>query len=188
MAIRHRAKVGRPTSYNDKIAEKICSLIAEGNSLRSICKRNEMPDKATIIRWLGVHLEFSDQYAHAREAQADKLFEECLEIADDTSGDFIEKKNDDGSTFWAIDHEHIQRSKLRIDTRKWMAGKLAPKKYGEKVAQEIGGSDGGPIVIVTGVPRAGEAMAGAPTGGTRSRVSSRFPAPGTQSPWHPANR
>jgi len=144
MGVRHCAKVGRPTSYNDKIAEKICSLIAEGNSLRSICKRNEMPDKATVMRWLGVHREFSDQYARAREAQADKLFEECLEIADDTSGDYIKKKNDDGSTFWAVDHEHIQRSKLRIDTRKWMAGKLAPKKYGEKVAQEIIGSGGEP--------------------------------------------
>jgi hypothetical protein len=95
----------------------------------------------------------------AREAQTDKLFEECLEIADDTSGDYIEKKNDDGSTFWAVDHENIQRSKLRIDTCKWMAGKLAPKKYGEKVTQEIGGSGGGPLVIVTGVPRAGEAIA-----------------------------
>jgi len=82
MGVRHCAKVGRPTSYNDKIAEKICSLIAEGNSLRSICKRNEMPDKATVMRWLGVHREFSDQYARARESQADKLFEECLEIAD----------------------------------------------------------------------------------------------------------
>jgi len=48
MAGRHRAKLGRPTSYNDKMAEKICSLIAEGSSLRSICKRNEMPDKATV--------------------------------------------------------------------------------------------------------------------------------------------
>jgi hypothetical protein len=78
MAVRLRAKVGRPTSYNDKVAAEICSLIAEGNSLRSICKRNKMPDKATVIRWLGVHREFSDQYARAREAQADKLFEECL--------------------------------------------------------------------------------------------------------------
>jgi len=154
MAVRHRAKVERPTSYNDKVAEKICSLIADGNSLRSICKRNKMPDKATVIRWLGVHREFSDQYARARVAQADKLFEECLEIADETSVDYIEKKNDDGSTFWAVDHEHIQRSKLRIDTRKWMAGKLAPKKYGEKVTQEIGDSGDGPLVIVTGVPRA----------------------------------
>ena len=84
----------------------------------------------------------TDEYVRGREPQADKLFEECLEIADDTSGDYIEKKNDDGSTFWAVDHEHIQRSKLRIDTRKWMAGKLAPKKYGEKVAQKIIGSGG----------------------------------------------
>jgi len=151
MAVRHRAKVGLPTSYDDKIAGVICSLIAEGNSLRSICKRNKMPDKATVIRWLGIHREFSDQYARAREAKADKLFEECLEIADDTSGDYIEKKNDDGSTFWVVDHEHIQRSKLRIDTRKWMAGKVAPKKYGEKVTQETSGSEGRPILIVTGV-------------------------------------
>jgi len=89
-----------------------------------------MPDKSTVLRWLGdeENLEFRDRYARAREMQADVLFDEVLEIADDTSGDWSE--DDDGRRIF--DHEHVQRSRLRVDARKWAAGKLAPKRYDTK--------------------------------------------------------
>src|SRR5690606_8467561 len=103
---------------------------AEGKSLRSICKEPDMPAASTVFLWLTQHEDFSEQYARAREAQADALFDEILEIADDTSQDFIAKGNPDGSETQVVDHEHIQRSRLRVDARKWMAGKLRPKKYG----------------------------------------------------------
>jgi hypothetical protein len=92
-----------------------------------------MPGKTTVIRWLAKFPEFRDQYARAREVQADALLDECLEIADDASGDFVTRQTDNGPV-QAVDYEHIARSKLRVDTRKWAVARLAPKKYGERVA------------------------------------------------------
>ncbi len=97
-----------------------------------------MPDKATVLRWLAdkKKADFREQYVYAREMQADALFDEALEIADDASGDWTKDK--DGKK--VVDHENIQRSRLRVDTRKWAAGKMAPKKYGDKL--DLGGSIG----------------------------------------------
>ena len=97
------------------------------------------------MAWLdGSRPEFSEQYARAREAQADKLAEEALQIADDGHSDTYV----DGDGNVKTDTEVIQRSKLRVDTRKWLASKMAPKKYGDKVA--IGGADDlGPVQTVT---------------------------------------
>jgi len=75
-----------------------------------------MPNRATVFRWLGANVEFCDQYARARESQADALFDEILGISDNTQED-----------------ADVQRDRLRVDARKWMAGKLRPKAYGEKV-------------------------------------------------------
>lgn len=125
---------GRPTDYNEEIANKICDLISDGQSLRKICERQDMPAKGTVLRWVSVHKEFQDQYAYARELQADVLFDETLDIADQ-----YDPENDTENP------DHIQRARLRIDTRKWIAGKLRPKKYGEKVINEHSGPDGKPI-------------------------------------------
>lgn len=94
-----------------------------------------MPNKATVFRWLANKPEFSDQYARAREAQADCLFDDILAIADDGRNDSY--TDDDGRA--RTDFDVIARSKLRVDARKWMAGKLRPKVYGDKLA--IGGAD-----------------------------------------------
>jgi hypothetical protein len=96
-----------------------------------------------VFRWLGDdrYAKFREQYARAREAQADAIFDEILDIADDGSNDWMERRREDGSVDEVVNHEHIQRSKLRVDARKWMAGKLAPKKYGEKVQLDHGVTD-----------------------------------------------
>jgi hypothetical protein len=87
----------------------------------------------------------------AREAQMDHYAEEILEISDDSSGDYIEKQNGDGTTYKAFDAEHVQRSRLRVDSRKWLMAKLAPKKYGDKV--QVGGDPENPIRQVTRIER-----------------------------------
>jgi hypothetical protein len=95
-----------------------------------------------------LHPEFQDQYAHAREAQADAIFDDILEIADDGRNDWMEKKDSEGENIgWRENGEALRRSALRVDARKWMAGKLRPKKYGDKVVNEHSGPDGGPIPI-----------------------------------------
>ena len=131
-------KKGRPSLYTEALAAKICRRLAEGETLRSVCRDKAMPDKATILRWLAdkKKADFREQYVYAREMQADALFDEALEIADDVSGDWSTDK--DGKK--VLDHENIQRSRLRVDTRKWAAGKMAPKKYGDKL--DLGGSIG----------------------------------------------
>ncbi len=92
-----------------------------------------MPAWRTVYRWLAVHLEFAERYALAREIGEDALAQECLKIADDGSNDWMEHFNDTGSAGWKLNGEHVQRSKLRIDTRLKLLAKWNPKKYGEKV-------------------------------------------------------
>ena len=78
------------------------------------------------------------------------MAEDILDIADDGTNDWMEKQDSEGSAAgWSFNGEHVQRSKLRVDARKWLMSKMKPKKYGEKVSQEITGKDGGPIETKT---------------------------------------
>lgn len=131
----------RPSEFTQDVADAICEKLADGNSLRSICAADDMPARSTVFKWLAdpAHSAFVDQYARAREAQAEALFEDILDIADDGSNDYTVKKRPDGSEYDAFDAEHVQRSKLRVDARKWMVAKLAPKKYGDRVELEHSG-------------------------------------------------
>ena len=125
---------GRPSIYSDELAATICERMVEGESLRSICDDADMPDKATVLRWLGddSHAGFRDQYARAREMQAESLFEEIITIADNSADDVTQ--DDKGRLI--VNHEVVARARLRVDTRKWAMSKMAPKKYGDKVQHE----------------------------------------------------
>ena len=125
-------KNGRPTDYLPEVAEDICNLLMLGESLRSICKRPGMPAIRTVMYWLQRHEDFMQQYARAREVQAELLAEEIIEIADDSSGDVT--IDDEGRE--QTNHERVARSRLRVDARKWYASKLAPKRYGDRVQHE----------------------------------------------------
>lgn len=109
-----------------------------------------MPSQSMVFRWLSTNAEFREQYAYAREAQADALFNEALDIADDGSNDWMQC-NDPENPGWKANGEHIQRSRLRIDTRKWMASKLNAKRYGDKQSIEHSTKDGTPLVPVINV-------------------------------------
>ncbi len=106
----------------------IIKFVSEGNSLKESCDKARL-DKSTFYRWIKDDKEKSDMYAHAREDRADLLFEEILEIADESAKDIYEDK--DGNK--KVDHESIQRSRLRVEARKWVLSKMQPKKYGDKV-------------------------------------------------------
>lgn len=130
--------MGRPTIYSQALAAQICTKLSEGVSLRRICQREGMPELKTIMRWLAdthfpFNKDFRQQYTRAREAQAEVLADEMIDIAEDGSNDWYE--DEDGKE--RPDHEHINRSRLRIDTRKWIASKLLPKKYGDKQTIDI---------------------------------------------------
>jgi hypothetical protein len=134
--------MARPSDYSQEVVSVICDRLAEGESLRAICADDDMPGKSTVFQWLAAHKEFADQYARARETQADTLFDEILSIADDGANDTYVT---DGGL--ATNHDVIARSRLRVDARKWMAGKLRPKVYGDKVQTELTGADGGPVLF-----------------------------------------
>lgn len=138
-----KKKVGAPSIYTPELAAAVCELIAEGKTLREIAATDGMPSVNTIMRWLGEGgiPEFGNQYARAREAQADKMAEEILAIADDGLNDTY--VDDDGKP--RTDQDVIARSRLRVDARKWLASKMAPKKYGDKVENVHTGANGGPI-------------------------------------------
>lgn len=132
-------KVGRPTDYCDELANKICERLSDGESLRAICSDDDMPNKATVFKWLYLHPEFNDQYARAREEQAEALADEITSIADEVGTRSL--VNEDGEeVLVAFDATAVARNRLRIDARKWVASKLKPKKYGEKMM--LADSDG----------------------------------------------
>jgi len=121
-------KNGTSARYSKELADKICTLISGGTkaplSLEEVCRFADIPTMATIYRWLSERTEFRDQYAMAREAQADWYADEIVSIADDTRDC----------------PEDINSAKIRIDARKWKANKLSPRTYGDKQELDLKGS------------------------------------------------
>jgi hypothetical protein len=139
---------GRPTTFTQELGITICNRIAGGESLRAICDDEGMPSKSSVFEWIldGKHQEFADQYAKAREIQAELLADEIFDISDDAKNDWMERQTDSGS-YVVLNAEAIGRSRLRVDSRKWYLSKVLPKKFGEKVVNELTGKDGGPIQL-----------------------------------------
>lgn len=130
-------KGGRPSDYTDELAEIICLRLAEGESLRSVCSDDGMPSKQAVLRWLARNEEFRAQYVRAKEEGAEAIAEELFDIADDGSNDWMEKLDKEGNAIgYQLNGEHVQRSKLRIDTRKWYLSKIMPKKYGDRIQHD----------------------------------------------------
>jgi len=139
---------GRPPIYNLEIADTICERIAGGESLRSILKTEGMPSMPTVMRWVLNIPEFDSKYARARQMQAEVWADEMIDIADDAVNDYMVKKNKDGDAIgYELNGENIQRSKMRLEQRRWYAEKLRPKVYGPKIA--IGGAPDLPPIQTT---------------------------------------
>ncbi|MDT3448867.1 terminase small subunit protein [Stenotrophomonas maltophilia] len=133
--------MARPSKFTSSVADAICELLVDGKSLRTICSTAKMPSRSTVIRWLAENEAFRNQYARARELQADTLAEEILDIADKAVLGERLKKDGKGKVLERQTGDMVERSKLMIDARKWYAGKLQPKKYGERVALDHGVQD-----------------------------------------------
>jgi disulfide oxidoreductase YuzD len=147
--------MARPTDFTPALGDRICDQLADGSSLRTICAAEDMPGKTTVFRWLAQAekrdapeqlIEFRDQYARAREAQADALADEIVNIADQPLVGVITV--DKQQSVGRGEHAHLEdvtevttkdsvdRARLMIDARKWFAGKLNPKKYGPKIQHD----------------------------------------------------
>lgn len=126
------ATLGRPTDFDQAITEEVCIRLMDGESLRSIVKDEHMPERKTIYNWLHKNDSFLHQYAKARKIQSETYFDEMVDIADDGSNDYYEKTTRSGEVIEAVDHENINRSRLRVDTRKYIHELMQSKgKIGE---------------------------------------------------------
>ena len=134
-----------PNQYSAKIAAGICEGLTDGKTLRSICKEAGMPDERSVRRWaLDKEHPFYEQYERARFVGYFAMADEIIDISDDAAKDCIERTKD-GKTETVVDHENINRSRLRVESRKWLLSKALPKIYGDKLTAEVSGRDGGPI-------------------------------------------
>jgi transposase len=134
---------GRPSKFTQELGDAICDGIATSSkSLSKICEKLNV-NPSTVYRWLKEDEGFRDNYARAREDQADLLADEIIEIADDSSQDTIvtAKGAEYENTEWT------SRSKLRVDARKWVASKLKPKKYGDKLDLTSNNEKLSPVII-----------------------------------------
>ena len=136
---------GRPQIYTQGLADQVCAKLAEGISVRTVCLSDDMPCATTVFKWLREIPEFAQQYARAKQESADAMFEELMDIADDGSNDWMES-NKEGNQGYAFNGEALQRSRLRVDTRKWALSKIMPKKYGDKITHA--GDDENPLSMM----------------------------------------
>ena len=132
--------IGRPSDYSDQIAAQICTRIANGEALRQICMEEGMPVQSTVYLWLTKNPTFSEMYARAREDQADTLADEIQAIADEMPMEITDEKG-----VSRFDSAYINWMRLRVDSRKWVAAKLKPRKYGDRV--ELAGDKNNPLHI-----------------------------------------
>lgn len=132
-ASKKKTQKGRPTKRTPAVVEKIVKGLSEGTPLTEICADEKMPAPRTVREWAQNDENFSAAIARARELGFDALAEQCLEIADDARNDWMEKKLNSGETIEVLNSEHVQRSKLRIETRLKLLAKWDPKRYGEKI-------------------------------------------------------
>ncbi|MBZ7920545.1 terminase small subunit protein [Ensifer adhaerens] len=126
----------RASQWGEPTREAILEKLSIGKSLREICSAKGMPSEGTVRGWAVQDVAFATQYARAREVGMEALGDEILQIADSQEGDII--KTEDGREI--VNHDAIQRAKLRVDTRKWLMSKIAPKKYGDRLDLNHSGS------------------------------------------------
>tara|TARA_B100000795_G_scaffold165404_1_gene124440 strand:+ start:1292 stop:1756 length:465 start_codon:yes stop_codon:yes gene_type:complete len=136
--------MARPSLYTQKKADQVLARLACGESMRSVSRDKAMPSMTTLFKWLRENVEFTKQYGEAKREAADALFEDIIDIVDNESK---ESTMVDGIPSQVASSSSVAHARLRVDARKWVAGKLAPRKYGDKVeieADEVGQ----PIAIV----------------------------------------
>jgi hypothetical protein len=120
-------------TYSTEIADELCGLLAEGKSIRQITELPGMPSRRAVQYWMSRYPDFREKYECAMMLLAEFWAHEIIEIADDSSGDFI--INERGER--AVDHENINRARLKVDARRWLLSKILPKRYGDRVQADV---------------------------------------------------
>lgn len=131
-------------AYSEKeikdLFNDICARVSDGESVRTLLLEKGMPSSKTFYEWLDNDSEKVKQYTRATNSRADKIFEDILVIADKQDNDVYEIEID-GKIIEKVDHNVINRNKLQVDARKWMVGKMNPKKYGDNKVIDLNVDD-----------------------------------------------
>lgn len=128
----------RPAAYTPELGVIICQRVAEGQTLREIGRDPAMPFKTNVMDWREKYPDFGERYARARQKALDNMAEEILLISDDATNDYMDRQSQTGVTR-CLDAEHVNRSRLRVDARKWLLSKLKPHIYGDNLAVQVTG-------------------------------------------------
>jgi hypothetical protein len=137
------SNIGRPSKYTPELVQEIAERLSVGEPLAQICRDSHMPHPSTVRDWMAADESISRLIARAREDGFDSIASNALEIADDGRRDY--DADEDGREF--VNHDHIARARLRVETRLKLLAKWDPKRYGEKLAMEHAGPGGGPVQI-----------------------------------------
>lgn len=131
--------MGAKSTFSQEVADRICERIGEGEPLRVICREDGMPAWRTVYLWMETFPDFAAHIASARARGYDAIASECLDIADDARNDFMTRaaKEEGGEAGKVLDAEHVQRSKLRVETRLKLLAKWDPKRYGERIDVKV---------------------------------------------------
>lgn len=139
---------GRPSLYTRELTTIICERMTEGETLREICRTEGFPTEGTVRNWAREDRDgFAARFNQALEFRTEMWVDEILEIADDGTNDWAARQAKDGTIDRVLDHDHIARSRLRVDTRKWIMSKLKPGLYGDKLQHANAAGDGNQEVI-----------------------------------------
>jgi hypothetical protein len=150
-ALRESQMGSKHRPYDPKLVDEVCDRIAEGETLRAICREEHMPSPQVIYRWMAADPSFKERFAQARELGEEVIVQECLDIADNATNDWMEKLDKNAQPIgWVLNGEHVQRSKLRIETRLKLLAKWNPRKWGDR--QIIAGDAEAPLVTTGDTP------------------------------------
>jgi len=126
--------MGRKTTYSAQVADAVLARLATGETLRAICRDEGMPPESSVREWaLDDREGFAARYARAREMGAYAMADEMLEIVDDGTNDWMDRRKSNGEIEPALNNEHVQRSRLRADKRQWLLSKILPRVFGDKL-------------------------------------------------------
>lgn len=144
-------RTGRPEIYTDELAGEICEKLMNGRTITSICREEKMPSIKTVFSWLNDRLpsfkkDFLKSYLIARQIQGEVVADQAMDIADDGSNDTYYDIDKKGNRIKKIDYDNIQRSRLRVEHKRWLASKLYPRKFSDKL--QLAGDEDKPLIPV----------------------------------------
>jgi len=129
-----------------ELEAEVLMRISEGEPLTQICRDDEMPSRRVVLKWVQTEPDFKKRYDEAREIQVDAMLDEMIEIVDDGTNDWMLRELSKGRVKMDVNKEHINRSRLRFEARKWWIGMMMPHKYSEKLRVETTGKDGKDLI------------------------------------------